>query len=51
VEIRTQILSRIGANLDELGMDHAVPANVDMAETLDACVAEANFVIEVPRCG
>ncbi|HLH50415.1 MAG TPA: 3-hydroxyacyl-CoA dehydrogenase family protein [Roseiarcus sp.] len=45
-EARKQILPRIAANLDELGADRAALAQIEVVETLAACVAHADWVIE-----
>ena len=45
-DVCVQIRSRIGANLDDLGLDRAALENVEVVEHLEACVAQANFIIE-----
>jgi 3-hydroxybutyryl-CoA dehydrogenase len=45
-EVRARIRDRIGATLDELGNDRAALDRVAIAETLEACVADAQWVIE-----
>src|SRR5579883_167356 len=45
-EARKQILPRIAANLDELDADRAALAQIEVVETLAACVAHADWVIE-----
>ena len=45
-EAREHILARIGANLDDLGIDRAALANVTVTDTLESCVGEADIVIE-----
>ena len=45
-EARKQILPRIAANLDDLGADRAALARIEVVETLAACVADADWVIE-----
>jgi 3-hydroxybutyryl-CoA dehydrogenase len=46
VQMRSRIVDRIGGNLDDLGSDHAALANVDVVDSLEACVAEADWVFE-----
>ncbi len=45
-EARSQIVSRIAANLDELGGDRAALAQIEIADSLAACVTDADWVIE-----
>jgi 3-hydroxybutyryl-CoA dehydrogenase len=45
-EVRARIRDRIGATLDELGNGRAALDHVAIAETLEACVADAQWVIE-----
>jgi 3-hydroxybutyryl-CoA dehydrogenase len=45
-DVRRQILDRIGANLNDLGLDWGVLTHVTVVETLETCVADARFVIE-----
>jgi 3-hydroxybutyryl-CoA dehydrogenase len=45
-DVRTQILDRIGANLNDLGLDWGVLTHVTVVETLETCVEDARFVIE-----
>ena len=45
-DVRARILDRIGANLDDLDSDKAALARVAVVETLELCVADAEFVIE-----
>jgi|SRR5579872_1599999 3-hydroxybutyryl-CoA dehydrogenase len=45
-EARARILPRIEANLDELGLDRAALANIEVAKTLESCVESADVVIE-----
>jgi 3-hydroxybutyryl-CoA dehydrogenase len=45
-EVRARIRDRIGATLDELGNDRAALDHIALAETLEACVADAQWVIE-----
>jgi 3-hydroxybutyryl-CoA dehydrogenase len=45
-EIRARIHDRIGTTLDELGNDRAALDRIAIAETLEACVADAQWVIE-----
>jgi 3-hydroxybutyryl-CoA dehydrogenase len=45
-EARARILARIKANLDDLGRDSGPLARVEVVETLQACVAGADLVIE-----
>ena len=45
-EVRDRILTRISANLTELGLDPASIDRVRVVETLEACVAQAEVVIE-----
>jgi 3-hydroxybutyryl-CoA dehydrogenase len=46
VEMRSRIEDRIGGNLDDLGSDRAALANVDVVDSLEACVAKADWVFE-----
>ena len=46
IEARAQILARIEATMGELGRDSAALANIEVADTLQACVADADLVIE-----
>jgi 3-hydroxybutyryl-CoA dehydrogenase len=46
VQMRSRIVDRIGGNLDDLGSDRAALANVDVIDSLEACVAEADWVFE-----
>jgi 3-hydroxybutyryl-CoA dehydrogenase len=46
VEIRNRIADRIGENIDELGSDRAALANVRIVDSLETCVAEAQWVFE-----
>jgi 3-hydroxybutyryl-CoA dehydrogenase len=46
VEIRNRIADRIGGNLDDLGADRAALANLDIVDSLETCVAEAQWVFE-----
>ena len=46
VEMRNRIVDRIGENLDDLGSDRAALANVDVVDSLEACVADADWVFE-----
>jgi 3-hydroxybutyryl-CoA dehydrogenase len=46
VQMRSRIVDRIGGNLDDLGSDRAALANVDVVDSLEACVAEADWVFE-----
>jgi 3-hydroxybutyryl-CoA dehydrogenase len=45
-EARARILPRIETNLDELGLDRAALANIEVAKTLESCVESADIVIE-----
>ena len=45
-EARNQILSRIAANLDDLGADRLALTHIEVVETLAECVADADWVIE-----
>ena len=45
-EARDRIFERIGANLDGLGVNRAALANIAVVDTLEACVEEADLVIE-----
>jgi 3-hydroxybutyryl-CoA dehydrogenase len=45
-EARAQILRRIGANLHDLGLGRSALDRVEVVDTLEACVADANLVIE-----
>jgi 3-hydroxybutyryl-CoA dehydrogenase len=45
-EARGQILARIGANLDDLGVDRGALARIEVVDALPACVADADWVIE-----
>jgi 3-hydroxybutyryl-CoA dehydrogenase len=45
-ESRARIVERIGANLDDLGLDGAALKRVSVVDTLEACVATADWVIE-----
>ncbi len=46
LEARGRILARIGANMDDLGADRGALARIDVVDSLEACVAQADFVIE-----
>ena len=46
LEARAHILSRIGANIDDLGADRGALARVDVVDSLEACVGQADWVIE-----
>ena len=46
VEILNRIADRIGGNLDDLGADRAALANLDVVDSLETCVAEAQWVFE-----
>jgi 3-hydroxybutyryl-CoA dehydrogenase len=43
---RDSILARIGANLDDLGLDRGALARIEVCETLEEAVAGAGFVVE-----
>jgi 3-hydroxybutyryl-CoA dehydrogenase len=43
---RDGILARIGANLDDLGLDRGALSQVAVCETLEEAVADAGFVVE-----
>ena len=43
---RDSILARIGANLDDLGLDRGALAHVRVCETLEEAVAGAQFIVE-----
>ena len=45
-EVRGQVGDRIAAALDDLGLDRSALRHVKVAETLEACVADAQWVIE-----
>jgi 3-hydroxybutyryl-CoA dehydrogenase len=45
-EVRARVLDRIGANLADLGLDQSAMAQVAVVDTLESCVADADFVIE-----
>jgi 3-hydroxybutyryl-CoA dehydrogenase len=45
-ETRASILARIGANLDDLGLDRSALGNVKVCETLEEAVAGAEFIVE-----
>jgi len=45
-EVRERILARIASNLTELGLDPAAIDRVRVVDTSEACVAEADVVIE-----
>lgn len=45
-QARAQIHARIAANLDELAADRGALARVGVVDTLEACVAQAQWVIE-----
>ena len=44
--MRSRIVDRIGGNLDDLGSDRAALANVDVVDSLETCVADADWVFE-----
>lgn len=46
IEARAQILARIEATLGELGRDSAALANVEVADSLEAGVADAELIAE-----
>jgi 3-hydroxybutyryl-CoA dehydrogenase len=46
LEIRNRIADRIGENIDELGSDRAALANVRIVDSLETCVAGADWVLE-----
>jgi 3-hydroxybutyryl-CoA dehydrogenase len=46
VEMRNRIVDRIGGNIDDLGVDRAALANVDVVESLETCVTNADWVFE-----
>jgi 3-hydroxybutyryl-CoA dehydrogenase len=46
LEIRNRIADRIGENIDDLGADRAALANLDIVDSLETCVAEAQWVFE-----
>ena len=45
-DARARIPSRISGTLDELGRDHKAMANVEVVDTLQKCVSDADIVIE-----
>jgi 3-hydroxybutyryl-CoA dehydrogenase len=45
-EVRGRVRDRIGATLDELGSGRAALDRIAVAETLESCVADAQWVIE-----
>ena len=46
VEMRNRIVNRIGGNIDDLGADRAALVNVDVVDSLETCVADADWVFE-----
>ena len=46
IEARGQVLARIQATLGDIGRDSRALANVEVVDTLQACVAGADLVIE-----
>jgi 3-hydroxybutyryl-CoA dehydrogenase len=46
VETRNRIVDRIGGNIDELGADRAALANIHVVDSLETCVADAQWVFE-----
>jgi 3-hydroxybutyryl-CoA dehydrogenase len=45
-EVQTRIVERIGANLNDLGLDQGALEHVSVAKTTEDCVAEAEWVFE-----
>ena len=46
VEMRNRIVDRIGGNIDDLGADRSALANVDVVDSLETCVEDADWVFE-----
>jgi len=46
IEARAHILDRIGGNIDDLGADRGALARVDVVDSLETCVADANWLFE-----
>jgi 3-hydroxybutyryl-CoA dehydrogenase len=46
VEMRNRVVDRIGDNLDDLGADRVALTNVEVVDSLEICVAHADWVFE-----